>query len=73
MEKKEIKHCNTSILNNEQTDEINDFDYFLILDFEAQCSNTEKLKVQEIIEFPVIVYNLKEGAMTNIYFHHYKT
>lgn len=36
-----------------------DFDYLLILDFEAQCLEGEKLAVQEIIEFPVVVYDLK--------------
>jgi inhibitor of KinA sporulation pathway (predicted exonuclease) len=57
---------NTLKINNHE-----EFDYLLILDFEAQCSNTENLKVQEIIEFPVVVYDLKQRAMTNIYFHQY--
>lgn len=31
-----------------------DFHYFLVLDFEATCWENEKLKPQEIIEFPVL-------------------
>lgn len=71
MEKKEINKSNKPIISDKQTNDNNYFDYLLILDFEAQCSETEKLKVQEIIEFPVIVYDLKERTMTNIFFHQY--
>ncbi|XP_059469252.1 ERI1 exoribonuclease 3-like [Neocloeon triangulifer] len=33
------------------------FDYFLVLDFEATCEENKKIDVQEIIEFPCIKVN----------------
>lgn len=48
-----------------------DFDYLLVLDFEAQCREGEHLNVQEIIEFPVIVVNLKSNSVFANYFHTY--
>jgi len=71
MEKTEINGLFEQIDINVKISENNDFDYLLILDFEAQCSNTEKLKVQEIIEFPIILYDIKQRTITNIFFHHY--
>ncbi len=48
-----------------------DFDYLLILDFEAQCSNDVKLKVQEIIEFPILVIDVNTKKVLDKYFHYY--
>lgn len=36
-----------------------DFEYLLILDFEATCSNSERINPQEIIEFPVVILDTK--------------
>ena len=53
------------------------FDYLLVLDFEAQCDESENgekkhLDVQEIIEFPVVPINVKEVKVENdMIFHHY--
>ena len=33
------------------------FDYFLVMDFEATCERDTKLKPQEIIEFPCLKVN----------------
>lgn len=46
------------------------YDYFLILDFEATCEKNEKIKPQEIIEFPCLKMNSKSLAIENI-FHQY--
>ncbi|XP_077980858.1 ERI1 exoribonuclease 3-like isoform X2 [Glandiceps talaboti] len=35
------------------------FDYFLVLDFEATCDDATKIRPQEIIEFPVLKINSK--------------
>ncbi|KAL4484229.1 hypothetical protein ABPG72_003513 [Tetrahymena utriculariae] len=48
-----------------------DFDYLLILDFEATCSNDEKLSVQEIIEFPIVILDLQKNAILSECFHTY--
>ncbi|EAS06743.1 exonuclease (macronuclear) [Tetrahymena thermophila SB210] len=48
-----------------------DFDFLLILDFEATCSNDEKLNVQEIIEFPIVILDLKKNVILPEYFHTY--
>ncbi len=58
-----------------------DFDYLCVLDFEAQCSNDDKLEVQvkiiyllplfkEIVEFPVVVVNVKTNEIEH-FFHYY--
>lgn len=41
------------------------------MDFEAQCSNNEKLPIQEIIEFPVVPINLKTNQIEPPFFHYY--
>ena len=46
-----------------------DFDFILVLDFEAQCSQDVKLAVQEIIEFPIIVIDVKNKKVLEKYFH----
>jgi len=62
---------NDILIVNKFNHDIEDFEYLLILDFEAQCQEGEKLKVQEIIEFPVIFYDLKERKVKDFYFHEY--
>ena len=47
------------------------FDYLLILDFEAQCDDNQKLKCQEIIEFPVLLLNTTTLEVEKDYFHTY--
>ncbi|GFO05084.1 eri1 exoribonuclease 3 [Plakobranchus ocellatus] len=46
------------------------FDYFLVLDFEATCDNEKPPKPQEIIEFPVLKVNARTYAVDSI-FHQY--
>ncbi|KAK7100153.1 hypothetical protein V1264_023146 [Littorina saxatilis] len=46
------------------------FDYFLVLDFEATCDNTQKIIPQEIIEFPVLKLNPKTLQVESV-FHQY--
>jgi inhibitor of KinA sporulation pathway (predicted exonuclease) len=48
-----------------------DFDYLFILDFEAQCDNNTKLDCQEIIEFPVVVIDVKNQTINSKIFHSY--
>jgi inhibitor of KinA sporulation pathway (predicted exonuclease) len=48
-----------------------DFDYLFILDFEAQCDDNSKLICQEIIEFPVVVIDVKKLSMNSKVFHTY--
>ncbi|PAV70389.1 hypothetical protein WR25_06427 [Diploscapter pachys] len=48
-----------------------DFDYLLVLDFEATCIENDKIQpVQEIIEFPVIAINT-DGWKETAIFHQY--
>ncbi len=48
------------------------YKYIGVLDFEANCMEEQKLDVQEIIEFPVIVYNLESRCIEeDKTFHHY--
>jgi inhibitor of KinA sporulation pathway (predicted exonuclease) len=47
------------------------FDYLLVLDFEAQCIEGEKLECQEIIEFPVLIIDVKEQIVNEKFFHTY--
>lgn len=52
-----------------------EFDYLLVLDFEATCQDKEdksvpKMKVYEIIEFPVLVIDVKKQEVINK-FHYY--
>lgn len=44
--------------------------YLLVLDFEATCSNLARIEKQEIIEFPILVYDLAINAVTAT-FHKY--
>lgn len=37
------------------------FDAYVILDFEATCERSKKIKNQEIIEFPIVVVDAKDG------------
>ena len=55
--------------NNKEDNE--DFDYLLILDFEAQCEDGQKLEIQEIIEFPVVPIHVKDKKHVEHIFHHY--
>ena len=47
------------------------FDYLLILDFEATCQDGRKIKPQEIIEFPCVLINTRNGFETESIFHKY--
>ena len=47
-----------------------EFDYFLILDFEANCVENGVLPCQEIIEFPVKALN-RRTLQVDYIFHHY--
>lgn len=47
-----------------------EFDYFLVLDFEATCENGKKIVPQEIIEFPVLKINSRTFK-TESKFHTY--
>lgn len=52
--------------------ELMDYKYIGILDFEANCEENTKLDVQEIIEFPVVFYNLEKQCIEqDKTFHHY--
>ena len=46
--------------------------YLLVLDFKANCvsEGEQRLKVQEIIEFPVVIISIKEKKIVDV-FHHY--
>lgn len=46
------------------------FDYFLVLDFEATCEKDGQIKPQEIIEFPVLMINSRTLKM-DAQFHQY--
>ncbi|XP_060082479.1 ERI1 exoribonuclease 3-like [Ylistrum balloti] len=46
------------------------FQYLLVLDFEATCDEDVKLRPQEIIEFPVVMINTETLATESI-FHQY--
>ena len=46
------------------------YDYFIVLDFEAQCEREKQLFPQEIIEFPALLVDAKT-LETVSEFHHY--
>ncbi|XP_053626767.2 ERI1 exoribonuclease 3 isoform X2 [Cherax quadricarinatus] len=46
------------------------FEYFLVLDFEATCDDGKKIHPQEIIEFPVLKVNAKTYEVDS-QFHHF--
>ncbi len=46
------------------------FDYLLVLDFEATCSDEKRPNPQKIIEFPTLLYNVRTRTVDSI-FHHY--
>ena len=47
-------------------------EYLLVLDFEANCIRDGVIYPQEIIEFPIIPYNLKTGKIEiKRKFHYY--
>ena len=46
------------------------YDYFIVLDFEAQCVREKQLFPQEIIEFPALLVDAKT-LETVSEFHHY--
>lgn len=48
-----------------------DFDYLLVLDFEATCDDQVKLNCQEIIEFPVVIIDLSQNKIMEKCFHQY--
>jgi inhibitor of KinA sporulation pathway (predicted exonuclease) len=50
---------------------ISEYDYICVLDFEAQCVEDQKLECQEIIEFPIIIVDVKSQKVIDEYFHHY--
>lgn len=43
----------------------------MVLDFEAQCENNVKFDVQEIIEFPIVVIDVKNNKLLDKEFHYY--
>ena len=47
------------------------FDYLLVLDFEANCLENEKLDCQEIIEFPVVPLKTSDLSLAAEPFHQY--
>ncbi|XP_037774123.1 ERI1 exoribonuclease 3-like [Penaeus monodon] len=47
-----------------------DFDYFLVLDFEATCDQDKLIQPQEIIEFPVLKINASSFE-TELIFHEF--
>lgn len=68
------KEDEEEIKDNMNTDE--EFEYLLVLDFEAQCDQDgdkkKHLEIQEIIEFPVVPINVKTKKIeTELIFHHY--
>lgn len=63
---------NGKIFKPTQILDINTYEFALVLDFEANCSDQGKLECQEIIEFPVVPMNLKtKEIMYDKIFHYY--
>jgi len=56
--------------NTESKSKTQNFDYFLLLDFEATCDKSIKLKPQEIIEFPCLLVRAKDLKVED-QFHQY--
>lgn len=70
----ERAHCQTCHQTNEkfkikQREEKccseNELDYLFVIDFECTCDEYKRLKIQEIIEFPIIVIDLKQMAIVD--------
>ncbi|GAB1600624.1 ERI1 exoribonuclease 3-like [Argonauta hians] len=64
-----LKHSVSMAKNIKHAQTIN-FDYYLVLDFEATCDNSRRIEPQEIIEFPVLKVNSKT-LETEAKFHRY--
>ena len=43
------------------------FDYICVYDFECTCDNKKKLESQEIIEFPVVIIDVKNKKIKSIF------
>ncbi|XP_046405931.1 ERI1 exoribonuclease 3-like isoform X2 [Ischnura elegans] len=68
-----FKYINPTLLNGRFIKEkkiIQNFDFFLILDFEATCEKNGTLNPQEIIEFPCLKMNSKTLEIES-HFHQY--
>ncbi|XP_062518592.1 ERI1 exoribonuclease 3-like [Corticium candelabrum] len=48
------------------------YDYFLVLDFQATCDDKVRVYPQEVIEFPVLLFNARTFATEDV-FHTYVT
>ncbi|XP_019155489.1 PREDICTED: ERI1 exoribonuclease 2-like [Ipomoea nil] len=48
-----------------------DFQYFVVIDFEATCDKGKKPHPQEIIEFPSVIVNSMTGHLESSYFQTY--
>jgi len=42
-------------------------DYILVIDFECTCTNDNSLELMEIIEFPIIVIDVKKREIANTF------
>jgi inhibitor of KinA sporulation pathway (predicted exonuclease) len=49
--------------NKEDSEEHCDYDYYVILDFEATCDSPKKLYPMEIIEFPAVIVEAKSNQV----------
>ncbi|KAH9500731.1 3'-5' exoribonuclease 1 [Bulinus truncatus] len=55
--------CNKSL----SEDEIIKYDYLVVIDFEATCSETNENFVHEIIEFPAVLIDTRNQVVSNIF------
>lgn len=61
---------NNSSTSKQNSASMQNFQYFLVLDFEATCNKPEQIDPMEIIEFPVLMVNSKSFQIERT-FHEY--
>ncbi|XP_037069786.1 ERI1 exoribonuclease 3-like isoform X2 [Pollicipes pollicipes] len=71
---KYIKHCAQSSrllsVMDKNGGPVQNYDFFLVLDFEATCESSVRISPQEVIEFPCLKVNAKTFKIESE-FHHY--
>ncbi|KAL4438355.1 hypothetical protein ABPG74_009778 [Tetrahymena malaccensis] len=58
-------------MENQNLTDITDFDYLLVLDFEAVFGKANDIDYQEIIEFPVVILDVQNKKIMDNYFQHF--
>lgn len=68
-----LKHGHYSeptVVHKNSTREVEEmFEYIAVLDFEATCEQNQSNFLNEIIEFPIVLINVREQTIVDIILH----